>query len=121
MFSMNEKVIPFIPPTFHSFLGLSFAFAFAGLSLHFCQQRQWRKSADPPGQVHKLTQATTDLDHAVSNYLRPRNQDDVEQGVTPIHSGLEEGTRVATGGHGFDDTTVTQDRYSCHIGRAEER
>lgn len=110
MFSMNEKVMPFIPPTFQSFLGLSFAFAFIGLSLHLWQQRYWRKRANNTGQVRRLTQATTELDQAVSTYLQPRNQDDLEQGGNPTSSGSEQGTHAGAGRHGSDDTAVAEDR-----------
>lgn len=109
IFSMNEKVMPFIPPTFQSFLGLSIGFGLISLSLHHCHQWRRRKNAGSQGQVQTLTQATTKLAHAMSTYLRPQNRDDIEQGTTPVPRISGQETQAVTREHSPGDAGATED------------
>lgn len=106
MFSMNEGVMPFPPPTFKSFIGLSLTFAFVSFSLYLWHRWQWQRASAPPDQVRKLTQAKKALNEAVTGILCPANQSDIEQGSGTEIGDLEQGT----GGHGFDEGSVAGNR-----------
>jgi len=53
---MNEDVIPFIPASFRSFVGLVFAFGVLGIAIHIVQQYQtccWQVVMALAGQKHR--------------------------------------------------------------------